>query len=387
MFQDTSYFMNFPADRFLQQALEKRQEQNALRKLVVNDQMIDFCSNDYLGFARSAELRNNILSEYSTIQLQTNGSTGSRLLAGNSNYIENLEKEIAKFHKASTGLIYNSGYEANVGLFSAILQKGDYVVYDELIHASVHDGIRLASSSAYPFRHNDTTHLEERLKLMQGSGTIYVAVETIYSMDGDDAPLIDIVALCKKYNANLIVDEAHATGITANNGKGKVQELNLENEVFARVHTFGKAMGCHGAIVLGSDLLRNFMINFSRTFIYTTALPLNSLIAINQSYKLLQKSIDNISKLHVLINLFKKNISADIPLIKSNSPIQCVIVNGNTEVKKIAAQLQESGFDVRPILSPTVTKGKERLRVCIHSFNTPEQIEKLAVTMNSFLKK
>ncbi|MGQ0826839.1 MAG: aminotransferase class I/II-fold pyridoxal phosphate-dependent enzyme [Bacteroidota bacterium] len=379
--------MDFPADRFLQQALEKRKEQNALRKLVVNDQMVDFCSNDYLGFAHSFELKNNILSEHAALQMPTNGSTGSRLLAGNSAYVENLEKEIAKFHNAETGLIYNSGYEANVGLFSAVLQKGDYVVYDELIHASVHDGIRLASSSAYPFRHNDISHLEERLKLMQGSGTIYIAVEAIYSMDGDDAPLKEIITLCKKYNANLIVDEAHATGVTANNGKGKVQELNLEKEVFARVHTFGKAMGCHGAIVLGSDLLRNFMINFSRTFIYTTALPLNSLLAINQSYKLLQKSDKAISKLHELIGHFKKSISPGIPLIQSNSPIQCIIVNGNAEVKKIAAQLQESGFDVRPILSPTVTKGKERLRICIHAFNTPEQIEKLTDAMNSFLLK
>jgi len=379
--------MNFPADKFLQQALKKRQEQNALRELVVNNRMIDFCSNDYLGFARSSELRNNILSESSTLQLQTNGSTGSRLLAGNSAYVENLEKEIAKFHYGETGLIYNSGYEANMGLFSAVLQKGDYVIYDELIHASVHDGMRLASASAYPFRHNDLSHLEERLKLMQGSGTIYIAVETIYSMDGDDAPLAEIIVLCKKYNANLIVDEAHATGITVNNGKGKVQELNLEKEVFARVHTFGKSMGCHGAIVLGSDLLRNFMINFSRAFIYTTALPLNSLIAINQSYKLLQQSNERIYKLHELITYFKKNISATIPLIQSNSPIQCIIVNGNAEVKKMATQLQESGFDVRPILSPTVTKGKERLRICIHSFNTTEQIQKLTGAINSFFKK
>lgn len=385
MFRDVR-IMIFSADKLLQQLLEKRKEQNAFRALRVNDQLIDFCSNDYLGFARSQELKDNIEAECISFSQPLNGSTGSRLLAGNSDYAENLEKEIAGFHHAEAGLIYNSGYDANMGLFSALLQRGDYILYDELIHASVHDGIRLSSASAYPFRHNDLEHLEERLKIMPGTGIIYIAVEAIYSMDGDDAPLKEMVELCKKYNANLIVDEAHATGITAN-GKGKVQELNLEKDVFARVHTFGKALGCHGAIVIGSELLRNFLINFSRPFIYTTALPVKSLVAINQSYKLLKKSNDAIVMLHILINYFKKNISADIPLISSNSPIQCIVVNGNTEVKKIATQLQESGFDVRPILSPTVTKGKERLRICIHSFNTPEQIEQLANTINSFFRK
>lgn len=373
-------FMKFTADKFLQGSIQKREEQNALRKLRINEQLIDFCSNDYLGFARSSELANNIFSEYNSLHEQTNGSGGSRLLAGNSAYAEILERTIAHYHQAEAGLIYNSGYDANVGLFSSILQKGDAVIYDELIHASVHDGIKLSSASAYPFKHNDIGHLEERLKIMQG--TIYVAVESIYSMDGDDAPLKEIAALCKKYNANLIVDEAHATGITVNNGKGKVQEFDLEKEVFARVHTFGKALGCHGAIILGSDLLRNFLINFSRSFIYTTALPLKSLVAINQAYKLLVQSKASIISLQELIQLFKKNNSENIRLIPSNSPIQCVVVNGNSEVKKIAVQLQQSGFDIRPILSPTVSKGKERLRICIHAFNTPEQIKDLTNAIN-----
>ena len=380
--------MSFSADNFLFSALQKRQEQNALRKLVVNNRLVDFCSNDYLSFASSEKLFQEIEIELSTLRSSVStltGSTGSRLLAGNSTYVEELEKKIAIFHNATAGLIYNSGYDANVGLFSALGKKGDTIIYDELIHASVHDGIKLSSGSAFMFRHNDTVHLEERLKRTEG--VVYVAVESIYSMDGDTAPLKDIVALCKKYNANLIVDEAHATGVTENNGKGLVQQLNLEQEVFARLHTFGKALGCHGAVVLGSDLLRSFLINFSRSFIYTTALPIKSLVAVNQSYQLLQKSSDVIHHLRKNINYFKDHLSESVSaqLIESDSAIQCIVVSGNDRVRALAGTLQQCGYDVRPILSPTVPKGKERLRICIHAFNPHLQIKGLCEALNKNL--
>lgn len=373
----------FSADQFLSSSLQKRLEQNALRKLVVNTKLIDFCSNDYLGFARAGKLSKNISKESSTLKA-SNGSGGSRLLAGNTAYAEDLEKYISKFHKSAAGLIFNSGYDANVGLFSSIGQKGNTIIYDELIHASVHDGMKMSSASTYAFRHNDLKHLEERLKI--SSGIIYVAVESVYSMDGDYAPLKEITAICKKYNANLIVDEAHATGITANGGKGRVQELKIEKEVFARVHTFGKGLGCHGAIVLGNNLLRDYLINFSRAFIYTTALPIKSLVAIHQAYELLQKSEMEIKKLHKNISTFKACISkkAKSFLIESDSPIQCIVVGGNDEVKKLAAQLQKKGFDIRPILNPTVPKGKERLRICIHVCNTEKEIKNLSKAINGY---
>ncbi len=371
----------FSADQFLSSSLEKRQEQNALRKLVVHKDLVDFCSNDYLGFARSEKLSKNISKAYSKLN-PSNGSGGSRLLAGNTTYAENLEIYIAKFHNADAGLIYNSGYDANVGLFSAIGQKGNTIIYDELIHASVHDGMKMSSASTYAFRHNDLKHLEERLKI--AVGIIYVAVESVYSMDGDYASLKEITVLCKKYNANLIVDEAHATGITSNRGEGRVQELKLEKEVFARVHTFGKGLGCHGAIILGSSLLRDYLINFSRAFIYTTALPIKSLVAIHESYKFLQKNEGEIKTLIKHIVVFKAAISnkARPFLIESDSPIQCIVVGGNGRVKKIANQLQQKGLDVRPILNPTVAKGKERLRICIHSYNTKSEIMDLSKAIN-----
>ncbi|MGB3949351.1 MAG: pyridoxal phosphate-dependent aminotransferase family protein [Bacteroidia bacterium] len=378
--------MIFSANQFLSDALRKREEANALRKLTTNNHLIDFCSNDYLGFAQNNELLRLTDYEVSNLKSQISnltGSTGSRLLAGNSAYAENLEAKIALFHNAEAGLIYNSGYDANVGLFSALGQKDTTIIYDELIHASVHDGIRMSSASAFMFKHNDLIHLEERLNVAKG--ITYVAVESIYSMDGDTAPLKEIAMLCEKYNANLIVDEAHATGITANNGAGKVQELAIENQMFARVHTFGKALGCHGAVVLGSHLLRNYLINYSRAFIYTTALPLKSLVAIHQAYELLKASESLINTLHSNITHFKNNLSKTVQnkLIASDSAIQCIVVEGNSQIKELAQKIRNDGFDVRPILSPTVAKGKERLRICIHSFNTFEQIESLCNTVNT----
>ncbi len=376
---------SFSADNFLAQSLKRREEQNALRNLTYPNNLIDFCSNDYLGFAKSEELGNKISEEYNAYLFKRNGSTGSRLLAGNTDYVEQLEKIISGFHQAKAGLIYNSGYDANLGLFSALLQKEDTIIYDELIHASIHDGIKLSSATKYPFKHNDILHLEERLKISKG--VIYVAIESIYSMDGDAAIIKEIANLCRKHNANLIVDEAHATGVTSNVGKGLVQLFNLEQEVFARVHTFGKGLGCHGAIVLGSTLLRDYLINFSRSFIYTTALPVKSLIAIHQSYLLLKMRGKDIIHLHQLIDYFKTELlkNKNIRLINSNSSIQSIIISGNNEVKYLAKAIQEKGFDVRPILSPTVPKGKERLRICIHTFNTKGEIKTLVETIGMLI--
>lgn len=378
--------MSFPADSFLSGSLQKRTDQNALRSLLAPNGLIDLCSNDYLGFASSQTLKNSIEAAYNSLKDTRNGSGGSRLLAGNSAYAEDLERELAAFHNAEAGLIYNSGYDANIGLFSSLGQKETTILYDELIHASVHDGIKMSSASAFMFRHNDLFHLEERLK--STTGIVYVAVESIYSMDGDEALLKEISALCVRYKANLIVDEAHATGVSGT-GKGLVQELGLEKEVFARVHTFGKALGCHGAIILGSTLLRDYLINFSRSFIYTTALPMKSLVAIRQAYSLLAKSSSRISELQQLIAFFRLEAGKypEIKLIESKSPVQCILFPGNTEVRDLASYLQEEGFDVRPILSPTVAKGKERLRICIHAFNNPTEVQGILLLISKFFKK
>ena len=240
--------MIFLKDDFLVKRVSIREKEGLLRKLSSENNLIDFSSNDYLGFARSDELKNIISSEAGALNFKPKtGSTGSRLLTGNTKYAEELECFIAQFHKAEAGLIFNSGYDANLGLISSAAKKGDVIFYDELSHASIYDGARLSKSESFPFRHNDLNHLEERLEYFSEKKyeNCFVIVESVYSMDGDFSPLKEIAALCEKYNANLIVDEAHATGVFGSKGEGKVVELNLEKKVFARVHTFGKALGCH----------------------------------------------------------------------------------------------------------------------------------------------
>jgi len=374
---------NINEEDFLVLSLKKRQEQGLLRSLSVNKGLVDFCSNDYLGFARSKELKDLIDSSPDSSDLI--GSTGSRLLSGNSEYIEKLEHFIANYHKAPAGLIYNSGYDANIGLFPAVAKRGDTIIYDELIHASVHDAMRISLANSYSFKHNNTEHLEEKIK--KAKGKVFIAVESVYSMDGDFAPLKEVSKLCDQYNAYLIVDEAHATGIYGTKGEGRIGELNLEKKTFARVHTFGKALGCHGAIILGSENLRNYLINFSRSFIYTTAMPFHTLKFIKYAYDMLSKSKNKILIINNLIDLFKQKINAvqNIDLIDSFSPIQSVIFKGNNEVKNLSQKIQKLGYDVRAILHPTVPNGKERLRICLHTYNTEKEITGLVNSISDNL--
>lgn len=355
--------------KYLQQQIDKRKQENAFRELKDNNHLIDFCSNDYLGFAKETAIHQT------NQQLESYGATGSRLISGNHTITEETEDYLANFYRSEAALIFNSGYSANVGLFQCLPQRTDTIIYDEYIHASIRDGIKLCNAKHFAFEHNNLTALEEKLNL--ATGLVYVVVESIYSMDGDAAPLVEVAKICKKHQAALIVDEAHATSIYGN-GLGLVAQSNLENDVFARIITFGKAYGCHGAAVLGSKILRNYLINYSRAFIYTTALPLPSILAIKNAHEFLLKNLNRIDELKELITYFK-NSTSNFQLLTSNSisAIQCIIIPGNNEVKKVAENIQKNGFDVRPILSPTVPKGKERLRICLHSFNSQAQIDEL----------
>jgi len=283
-------------ERFLNERLARRAESNALRSLHETRDLVDFTSNDYLGFARSSNLREMVdaaLRDRPDLPL---GSTGSRLLSGHTQLHAEIEEEVATFHRAESSLIFNSGYDANIGLFSSVPQRSDTVLYDQLVHASVRDGLRLGLAKAYSFRHNDLAHLETRLR--RAVGTCFVAVESVYSMDGDCAPLREIVELVQHYDAYLIVDEAHATGVFGTEGRGRVVENSLQDMVFARLHTFGKALGVHGAAVVGSRTLKNYLINFARSFIYTTSLTPHSLVAIRCAYQQLARSRGLIGQLH-----------------------------------------------------------------------------------------
>jgi 8-amino-7-oxononanoate synthase len=278
-------------EHFLDKKLNERIESDSLRTLILTNYSIDFCSNDYLGIVKNKLIENTISSNLS------HGSTGSRLLSGNYQLIEETEKLIADFHEAEAGIIFNSGYDANTGLLSSVPQKNDMIIYDQLSHASLRDGIRLSFATAFSFLHNDLQDLEKKLSASHSDSKKFVVTESVFSMDGDFAPLREIVDLCEKYHAALIVDEAHATGVAGEKGEGLVQKLNLQNKCFARIHTFGKACGVHGAIILGSQKLKQYLVNFSRQFIYTTSLPPAATEAIFVSYKIFPQLKRNAKRL------------------------------------------------------------------------------------------
>ncbi|UYQ94397.1 8-amino-7-oxononanoate synthase [Chitinophaga horti] len=361
---------------FLSQALSRRLADESLRRLQLPPARVDFCSNDYLGLARSEALGDAAQAILTHVP-PLHGSGGSRLLAGNYPLIEEAEQRIAALHDAGAGLLFNSGYDANVGLFASVPQKGDFVIHDQLIHASILDGIRLSDAQRLSFRHNDLAHLEQKLFFAKEKGrNVFVAVESVYSMDGDAAPLTQIAALCAREGAYLIVDEAHATGVCGPRGMGLVQAYGLEQQCFARVHTFGKAVGCNGAIVLGSPVLKEYLVNFARSFIYTTALPPMAIATILASYLLFPGMDGQRAHLQLLIHRFREALPVRL-LLASDTAIQIVKTPGNQRARALAHRLQQAGLDVRAILHPTVARGAERLRVVLHAFNTVEEVDLL----------
>jgi len=364
----------------LEQKLEKRGVDDALRILPRPHSLIDFSSNDYLGLAQKQELAHKTTTFLKERNLQLNGSSGSRLLTGNHGLYGELEDFLAKYHNAASALVFNSGYDANIGFFSCVPQRGDVIFYDELIHASIRDGITMSNAKSYRFAHNDLDHLSEVIERSRNdliSAEIYIVTESVFSMDGDSPNLQRMAGFCHTNGFHLIVDEAHAVGIFGE-GKGLVSQLKLEKKVFACVITFGKAMGSHGAAILCGKDLKTYLVNFARSLIYTTALSPHSVASILATYHYLRKNIGERKDLQVNIDHFKGQIQllrlGDL-FIGSDSAIHCLMVPGNQNVKQLSKLLKEKGFDVRPILSPTVKEGEERLRFCLHSYNTKAEIE------------
>ncbi|WP_298555867.1 pyridoxal phosphate-dependent aminotransferase family protein [uncultured Algibacter sp.] len=376
----------------LQKKLEERKANNALRQLGIQSSLVDFSSNDYLGFSKSKTIFNNTHKFLKGHDITNNGATGSRLLSGNHRLYNIIEDILVNFHNSESALIFNSGYDANIGFFSSVPQRGDVILYDEYIHASIRDGISMSNAKAYKFKHNDLDDLEKKCQTERSRSPketiIYIVTESVFSMDGDSPDLKKLSQINNKHKAHLVVDEAHAIGVFGERGTGIIQDLKLEKEVFARIITFGKAMGCHGAAILGSKKLKQYLVNFSRSFIYTTALPPHSLATIHTAYNALQDNKNN-TKLHTNIYHFKSEIKKnklENIFIESHSAIHCCIISGNDKVKSISEKLQNSGFDVKPILSPTVPEGQERLRFCLHSFNSENNIsnvlQQLATLIN-----
>ena len=350
-------------DQKLKDKLIKRKEEGTLRSLSSFSGMIDFQSNDYLGLAKEKFLTND----------EGGGSTGSRLIAGTSEEAIRCEEKLADHFKCEAALVFNSGYDANLGLFSSLPQKGDVILYDEEIHASVRDGIRLSFAKSYSFKHNDLNDLKQ--KLDRFSGTIYVAIESLYSISGQIAPIKEVVDLCREYGAWLIVDEAHAAGIYGEKGRGLTHEFR--DSIFARLVTFGKAYGSHGAAVLGSQELKDYLVNFARSFIYTTALPPGSYERVTQVIK--DDSLDSKREnLHQLIRYFREKMDRFDLFSDSCSPIQAIRVNDRVLLNQLVNECAKRNMALKAIFSPTISKENECLRVILHAFNTEEQIDELS---------
>ena len=362
----------------LEKQLIKAKEKDLFRRLTHHRSLVDFCSNDYLGLSKNPDL----IQFISNVSIRRLGSGGSRLLFGNNPEVEKLQKFLANIHKTGSALLFNSGYSANLAFFSTIPDKNSLVIYDEKIHACVKDGMRLSLAKKVSFSHNSLESLEKRL--IQSPKEKFVAIESIYSMDGDEAPIEGIIKLCKKYEASLIIDEAHSSGNYGKGGGGLIVEKGLEEEVFARIHTFGKGIGAHGACIVGDEILKEYLINKARPFIYSTALPPHDINILHAIYTYLEKHASRLQKkLNSNIKLFKSQLNKIE--IESNSAIQVIIIPGNKEVKQSAQILREKGFDIRPVLSPTVPEGKERIRICLHAFNTEEEIQSLTESINELI--
>ena len=332
---------------------------------------IDFCSNDYLGFADDEITKR---AAYSAIEKWGTGAVASRLISGDLAIIRKLENEIAKFKKTESALVFPTGYMANLGAITSLVGAGDTVILDRLAHASLVDGARLSGAKLKVFPHNDVEKLDAVLSKIH-EGKKLVLTESVFSMDGDVAPLEKLVACCKKNNAMLLVDEAHALGVYGE-GRGLVVEKNLADKIDVVIGTLSKAIGAQGGFVAGKKSLIEFLVNRARSFIYTTGINPASAGAALAVIEKLSSDNSRVKKLWENLNFFRKKIEKLQPI--GEGPI-CPIVVGTAErALALSKKIFEAGMLVPAIRPPTVPKGTARVRITISAAHTKEQMEKLS---------
>ncbi len=397
----------------LREKMVAREREGNLRTLLGPRDGVDFYSNDYLGFsgktaADSPEsgaeptrqtpqgTRGDAPSD-SGVGFTAHGSGGSRLISGNHPLYAELENTLCRAHRADAALVYNSGYDANIGLLSAVPQRTDYVFYDQSVHASIRDGLGLCPARSYSFDHNSLGSLTRRVATVLPDGIppgseVYVVTETVFSMEGDGPDLEALTAYCGANHFRLILDEAHAVGVMGKYGEGAVAAAGLEDRVFARVVTFGKAVGRHGAAVLCDSELREYLVNFSRSLIYTTALPPRTLESILEAYAHLSGETGNHrrERLSGNIEYFRQHAKAlglDQGFYTAGGPIQTYRVGDSLEAGQLAERLQEKGYLVKAIRYPTVPRGSECLRFCLHSYNSKDEILSVLSILSKELKR
>lgn len=344
--------------------------------------LISFCSNDYLNLSQHPDIINAFklaVDQYGV------GSTSSQIICGYNSLQHKLETEIAKFFGKSRALIFSTGYMTNLGLLTTLISKKDIILADKLCHASLIDGMRYSGARFVRYRHNDVKHLEILLKKYKNQNK-WIITEGVFSMNGDMAPLSDIIKLKKEYYAKLILDDAHGIGVLGTLGKGTIELFGIDvQEIDLLVGTFGKAFGGFGAFVAGNDELIEYLIQKCRTLIYTTALPPAIIQAMLASLEVLKKETWRREKLQELINHFRsKAKQLNLPLLDSNTSIQPIIIDCNEKLMRINHKLLDAGFWVGAIRPPTVPPNTARLRISLNVSHTIDQIDNLLEKINEF---
>jgi len=365
--------------------LDELREKSQFRTLEIPRGM-NLCSNDYLGLARDPRLKQALAEAASCAQRV--GSTGSRLMSGNAREWEELELEFAEFAGTEAALYFGSGYAANVGLLCAVLKPHDVVFSDELNHASIIDGIRLSAARRVVYPHADLDHLDRALREHQASsGAKVIVTESLFSMEGDVAPLDTLLRLAKNYGAEIIVDEAHATGVCGPQGRGLVAERGSQREMLAVLHACGKALASAGAFVCCGSAMRNYLINRARTFIFSTAMPPHLAGQIHAALGLAIAADDRRAHLREISAALREALaSAGLSFGASSTQIIPVILGTNEWALAVAAALKDHGFAVKAIRPPTVPAGTSRIRLSLTSEISTEDVRRLASTVAAACK-
>lgn len=365
-------------NQIYQHELNTLKENQTYRKLSIS-RGIDFCSNDYLGLAQSTNIKNKLIQYLSKSDFL--GSTGSRLISGNSQLTEEIENEIADIFSGETSTLFGSGYMANIGVIQALSNYDTCFFSDEYNHASIIDGLRLSKTEKIIFKHNDLQDLEFRLKQSKCKLKVII-VESIYSMDGDSPNFEQLVYLCQKNNCLLIVDESHSVGVFGINGKGFSYSIRNQLPSLISVYPCGKALGSYGAFVCSSLTIKQLIINKSRSFIYSTALSTPMMLHIILSIREMLKSENLRNQLFTNVELFKSRLRGKY----KGHHVGYIPMKNNIQAMNISNQLEDFGYFVRAIRNPTVSVGNERIRICLKSNHMQNEVINLANHLNRILQ-
>lgn len=371
-------------DRFRRE-LQVIEEQGLTRKLrslstgnesevVMNGKkFLLFSSNNYLGLATDSRLKKKAtesISKYGT------GAGGSRLTTGNFDIHEQLESEIADFKKSEAAIVFSSGYLANIGVISGVMKAGDTIFSDAWNHASIIDGCRLSKAKTIVYEHVDMLDLESKLRHSHGDGKKLIVTDGVFSMDGDIAPLPEIVELAKEYKAYIMIDDAHATGVLGNDGCGTADYFGLKDEIDFTVGTLSKAIGAEGGFVSTSSIAKNYLLNNARSFIFQTALSPSAIEAAREGISIIQNEPERRKQLlknaqHLRLKLEKSGFVVR----GGETPIISLIIGGSHEAMQFSAKLMDEGVFIPAIRPPTVPKGSSRLRITVMATHTMEQLD------------